>query len=75
MIDQLQLDRARRKAERAENHQPQDDGGAPAVARRAGGAFARALLHGRTIRTSRVCGRLICSFALATRSTNAFEDQ
>ncbi len=75
VIDQLQLDRARCETEGAENHQPEDDGGAPAVARRAGGAFARALLHGRTIRTSRVCGKLIWSFALATRSTNAFEDQ
>ena len=75
VIDQLQLDRARREADRAEHHQPQNDGGAPAVGRGAGGAFAQALLHGRTIRTSRVCGRLICSFALATRSTNAFEDQ
>ena len=75
VIEQLQLDRAQRKRGGRQHHQSEHHGRAPAIAVRLRCAFARSLLHGRTIRTSRVWGKFICSLALATRSTNACEDQ
>src|SRR5271165_3982101 len=73
VIEQLQFHRARREPGGAEHDESEHQTRAPATT--LGGGFARALLHGRTIRTSRVCGRFICSLAFATRSTKACEDQ
>ena len=75
VIEQLQLDGAGHQSGRADQHQPQDHGRTPAVAPGVAVVVAGAQFHGRTIRTSRVCGRFICSLALATRSTKAFDDQ
>ena len=75
VIEQLQLDRAQRERAGGQHHQSEHHSRAPAIAARLRCAFARSLLHGRTIRTSRVCGKFICSLVFATRSTNACEDQ
>ena len=75
VIEQLQLDRPKCERGGGQRHQSEHHGRAPAIAVRPGCGFAGSLLHGRTIRTSRVCGRFICSLVLATRSTNACEDQ
>ena len=75
VVDQLQLHRPGAEPYGTAHDEPEDHCRPPPVALELRAAFARPLLHGRTIRTSRVCGRLIESFAFATRSTKALEDQ
>ena len=75
MIHQLQFHGACRQPDRAEHDQAQDHRRAPAISLVLPRGFAGAQFHGRTILTSRVCGRLICNLAFATRSTKACEDQ
>ena len=52
VVEQLQLHRARREPHGAQHHESEHQRGPPAVALRLRAAFVRALLHGRTIRTS-----------------------
>src|ERR1700759_5630723 len=80
VVEELQLHRAPRQSERRKRDAAEHHGRAPAVMLGlgivVGDAWLHAArLHGLTIRTSRICGSVICSLVLATRSTKACEDQ
>ncbi len=72
MIDELQIHCTRGKSERSTDEQPDQQVGPPAE--RGRGIARASCLHGAMISISLGGGIAMCSFALATRSTNACVD-